>query len=113
MEEAEGGAGGGSGAVGEAVVNPAALLAGVEESGGFEEREVFGDGGGGELEEFGDLADAKFSGGDGEEGADAVFVGEGIGDGEELVHEIHFVISSYNEMIDCRRWEVKALRGAT
>jgi hypothetical protein len=69
---------------GEAVVHPAALLAGADEAGVAEDRHVAGDCGGGELEEFDDLAGADLALAAGPEGADAALVAECGGDGCDL-----------------------------
>jgi hypothetical protein len=88
---------------GEAVVHPAAVLAGVEKAGGLEDGEVLGDSGGGEGEELGHLADAELGDapfaeeGKAEDEAGAAFVGEGVGDGDDGEH----LISSFRQMTNC------------
>jgi hypothetical protein len=60
---------------------------------------MLGNGGGRQLQKFGDLADAQRAAGQGHESADAAFVCQGIGDGKHVTHEFTpMVISPDNEM---------------
>ena len=99
MQETNRGAGRAGRMIGQAIVNPAPLLAGIDQPRGLEQAEVLRDGRRRQVEQGGDLAGAEFAAAKRQEGADAALIGQGVGDGEEFVHRTRFVISSINEII--------------
>jgi hypothetical protein len=58
----------------------------LDEAGLPEDGHVLGDGGGGQVEELDQLAGAELAAAEGEDGANPGGVGEGCGDGYEVVH---------------------------
>jgi hypothetical protein len=73
-------------------VHPASFLTLLDQPGVAQEQQVPGDSGRGKLEQFGELADAEFSAGQRRNDADAVFVRQGLGNGDEEAeaHSVYF-----------------------
>jgi hypothetical protein len=71
----------------DAIVGPAALLSGLEQTGGRENAEMLRRGRRGEAKQFLNLTNAKLAvTGEGAKDPNAVLIGECFGDGEEASH---------------------------
>jgi hypothetical protein len=70
----------------EEVIDPPAILLGSHEPGLPQDRQVLGNGRRRQLQQFGNLADAKVSTHQDKDGSDAALIRQGVGNGKDFAH---------------------------